>query len=106
VIAGLGTGSDEGAPSIPGVRPPQPSEELIGVQAAESSPWPFAGRPPRGDDERRFDLAVRELELERREAALAKITRAIALTPVPASYFDSGQNAQEDDWWAKQLGSA
>ncbi len=53
---------------------------------------------------RTFDLAVREAELQRRETALKRIERDMALTPVPAEYFDAGRNMDEDGWWAKQLG--
>ena len=56
-------------------------------------------------DRRDFDLAVREVEFKRREAALKRIERDMALTPVPAEYFHPGKNSHEDDWWAKQLGS-
>jgi hypothetical protein len=75
------------------------------VFTGESSPSPFSERPLSAADGREFDLAVREVEFKRREAALKRIERAMALTPVPAEYFDPGQNRDEDDWWAKQLGS-
>lgn len=69
------------------------------------SPSPFSQLPASAGDRRReFDLALREAQLERRTAALKRIERAIALTPVPQSYFDAGHNADEDGWWAKQLG--
>jgi hypothetical protein len=44
------------------------------------------------------------IDFRRRAAALRRIERAVALTPVPAEYFDAGNNRDEDDWWAKQLG--
>ena len=53
---------------------------------------------------RQFDLAVREVELKRRETVLKRIERDMVLTPVPAEYFHAGHNADEDGWWAKQLG--
>jgi hypothetical protein len=53
---------------------------------------------------REFELAVREAELDRREAALGRAEQAVALPRVRATYFSPGQNANEDDWWAKQLG--
>jgi len=51
-----------------------------------------------------FDLAVREAELSRREAAVRKAEEAAALPRAPRDYFLPGDNADEDDWWAKQLG--
>jgi hypothetical protein len=44
------------------------------------------------------------IDFRRRAVALRRIERAVALTPVPAEYFDAGNNRDEDDWWAKQLG--
>ena len=71
------------------------------------SPSPFSERPlTAGEQRRQFDLAVREAELKQRDAALRRIERAIALTPVPARYFDAGHNTDEDGWWAQQLGRA
>jgi hypothetical protein len=55
-------------------------------------------------DRREFDLAVREAEFKRREAALKRAQREVALPRVPTNYFDAGHNSDEDDWWAKQLG--
>ena len=75
------------------------------MYTGEWSPSPFSARPPTVVDPREFDLAVREVELKRRETALKRIERAMALTPDPAEYFHPGQNVDEDDWWAKQLGS-
>ena len=54
---------------------------------------------------RQFDMAVREAELKRRETALRRIERDMALTPVPAEYFHPGKNSDEGGWWAKQLGN-
>jgi hypothetical protein len=79
---------------------------LIRVQPGESSLWPFSDRADDSRERREFDLAVREIELKRREAALERIERDLALTPVPATYFEAGHNAEEDDWWAKQLGGS
>jgi len=53
---------------------------------------------------REFELAVRELEMKRREENLRRQERAAALPRMPASYFNPGNNAHEDDWWAKQFG--
>ena len=84
---------------------PSLKKELIRVQTGDSNVWPFSDRASDSRERRAFDLAVREVEIERREAALRRIERAVALTPVPASYFAAGHNADEDDWWARQLGS-
>jgi len=66
---------------------------------------PFYERPPTAGDRRReFDLAIREAEFKRREAALKRIERAIALTPVPAEFFHPRRSSHEDDWGATQLG--
>jgi hypothetical protein len=51
-----------------------------------------------------FDLAVREVDITRREAALERAGHAPALPRVPAGYFAPGQNPNEDSWWAMQLG--
>jgi hypothetical protein len=108
VIGGNGSGSDDREQQqTTGARPPQPDEELIRVHTGDWSPSPFSERPTTAGDQRReFDLAVREAELKRRESALKRIERAIALTPVPARYFDRGHNEHENDWWAQQLGRA
>ena len=74
------------------------------MHIAEWDARPFPERRSPAANRREFDLAVREADLRRREAALTRIGRAMALTPVPAEYFDPGQNPSEDDWWAKQLG--
>jgi hypothetical protein len=74
------------------------------VEIGESSPRPSSERPP-PSDWHVFDLPAGEVDLERREAALARIERAMAMTPVPATYFGAGPNAGEETWWAKQLGS-
>ena len=55
-------------------------------------------------EDREFDLAVREAELRRREAEVERTERTNALPRVPADYFQAGENTDEDDWWAKQLG--
>ena len=55
-------------------------------------------------EDREFDLAVREAELLRREAELSRVEQATALPRVPVGYFRAGENTDEDDWWAKQLG--
>ena len=64
----------------------------------------FVETPHEAAVRREFDLAVRELELKRREAEIRQRERAAALPRMPASYFSAGNNAQEDDWWAKQFG--
>ena len=77
------------------------------MHTGDWSPSPFSERPTTaGDHRREYDLAVREAELKRRESALKRIERAMALTPVPATYFDPGHNEDEHDWWAQQLGRA
>ena len=74
------------------------------MQTGGSSPTPFSGTRSSTADRREFDLAVREAEFKRREAALERAEHAVALPRVPAEYFEPGQNSGEDDWWAKQLG--
>jgi hypothetical protein len=68
-----------------------------------SSPRHFPGRVTSTADRRERELALRESELERREAALGT-ARAPSLDRVQATYFAPGQNVREDDWWAMQLG--
>jgi hypothetical protein len=75
------------------------------VHIGEPSPSPFFEPPSTAGERRERDLAAREVDVERREAALRRIQRAIALTPVPAEYFRAGQNSDEDGWWAQQLGT-
>lgn len=64
----------------------------------------FLETPHEAAVRREFELAVRELEMQRREEALRRHERQIALPRMPASYFNPGDNRQEDDWWAKQFG--
>ena len=64
----------------------------------------FVETPREAAVRREFELAVRELEMKRREEALRRQERALSLPRMPASYFSPGDNAQEDDWWAKQFG--
>ena len=54
---------------------------------------------------RQHGLTAQEVDLERREAALTRIERAIALTPFPAEYFEPGRKSNAGDWWARQLAS-
>jgi hypothetical protein len=53
---------------------------------------------------RMIDLAVRELDVTRREAALERAGGTPALPRVPADYFAPGHNPNEDSWWSLQLG--
>ena len=53
---------------------------------------------------RMVDLAVRELDVIRRETALERAGGTPALPRVPAGYFSAGHNPDEDAWWAMQLG--
>jgi len=57
-----------------------------------------------GLDPREFELAVRELELARREEALKRAEQATLLPRMPAAYYEGGKDADEDGWWALQLG--
>jgi hypothetical protein len=75
------------------------------MHAVGSSLTSFSSTGPSTVDRREFDLAVREAELKRREAAVENAEHAAALPRVQAMYFAPGENADEDDWWAKQLGS-
>jgi hypothetical protein len=53
---------------------------------------------------RMVELAVRELDVSRRETALERAGCTAALPRVPAGYFSAGHNANEAAWWAMQLG--
>ena len=75
----------------------------------ESSPTPFRDTPFRDTPlgvvvKRQFDLAVREVDHKRREAALQRAERSVVLPRVSPAYFDPGHYSAEDDWWSKQLG--
>jgi hypothetical protein len=74
------------------------------VQPRESGLEPISELTSSAPDLRKLDLALREVTLERREAALQRVERASALRRVPAIYFESGRSSQEEAWWAKQLG--
>jgi hypothetical protein len=63
----------------------------------ESNPTPFRDTPMGIAVKRQFDLAVRE-------AVLNRVEHGTTLPRVPVEYFDPGHNANEDDWWSKQLG--
>jgi hypothetical protein len=73
------------------------------VQTGEWSPEPSSERRAIAANRCEFALAGRGVDLERRAAALTRIERAIALTPVPATYFDADRSSNAGDWWAKQL---
>jgi hypothetical protein len=74
------------------------------MHAVGSSLTNLPGTGPSILDRREFDFAIREAELKRREAAVKNAEHAAALPRVQTMYFSPGENADEDDWWAKQLG--
>jgi hypothetical protein len=74
------------------------------MYAVGSSLTSFPGTRSSIADRSEFDLAVREAELNRREASVKDVELVAALPRVQAMYFSPGENADEDDWWTKQLG--
>jgi hypothetical protein len=74
------------------------------MHAVGSSLTNAPGINPSTLDRREFEVWLREAALKRREAAVKDAEQAAAPPPVQAKYLSPGENADEDDWWTKQLG--
>ncbi len=85
---------------ITGARPATNDEEGFRVHTGDSGRSELDVRVA----EFKFALAVREAQFKRREEALKRAERALALPRVSAQYFEPGNNLDEDGWWSKQLG--